>query len=358
MNHESPRARRLVGRWLAAWAGMVYLTVLIGGGTRLTESGLSITEWKPVSGVVPPLTNAEWQVEFAKYRQIPEYQQLKRGMTLPEFQRIFLWEYVHRVWARLVGLALLVPLVVFGLRGMLAPPIRRRLVGVLVLTGLQGAMGWYMVKSGLSVRTDVSQYRLAAHLSLALLVYVLAVWTAADLLRDEPRASDDVAGVRRGATALVALTFLTIVAGAFVAGLDAGKAYNTFPLMSGRVVPEGYLQLSPWWVNAFEHVPTVQFNHRLLGLTTVVASLLLWATARRRPVAPGTRRLAGLAALTATAQVALGITTLLLAVPVPIALLHQAGAVALLTVGVLLRHSLRGQPAAVAVADSPVPATA
>ena len=351
MDHDIPRARRLVGLWLAVWAGMVFLTVLIGGGTRLTESGLSITEWKPVSGVVPPLTHADWQAEFAKYQQIPEYQQLKRGMTLSEFKRIFLWEYVHRVWARLVGLALLVPLVVFGLRSMLDPPIRRRLVGLLVLTSLQGAMGWYMVKSGLSMRIDVSQYRLAAHLSLALFVYVLAVWTAADLLRGEPDAPHGAAGMRHGAAALVALTFLTIVAGAFVAGLDAGKAYNTFPLMGGRVVPEGYLQLSPWWVNAFEHVPTVQFNHRLLGLATVMAALAFWGMSRRRPVPASARRLAGLAAVTAMLQAGLGITTLLLAVPVPIAMLHQAGAVTLLTVGVLALHSLRALPTAAAVPD-------
>lgn len=357
MNDDIPRARRLVGRWLAAWAAMVFLTVLIGGATRLTESGLSITEWKPVSGVVPPLTTADWQAEFAKYQQIPEYQQLKRGMTLSEFKGIFLWEFVHRVWARLVGVALFVPMVVFLLRGMLEPRIRGRLVGILVLTGLQGAMGWYMVKSGLSVRTDVSQYRLAAHLALALVIFVLAVWTAADLLHGAPAAGPAAAGMRRGALALTTLTFVTAVAGAFVAGLDAGKAYNTFPLMGGRVVPEGYLQLAPWWRNLFEHIPTVQFNHRLLGITTVALALLLWTLSRRADVPAAARRLATLAAVVALLQAALGITTLLLVVPVLVAVLHQAGAVALLTTSVLLVHALRPE-AAGALALSPGLSTA
>ena len=341
MTHDTPAARRLVGRWLAIWAGMVFLTVVIGGATRLTESGLSITEWKPVSGVVPPLSPAAWQEEFAKYQRIPEYQQLNRGMSLPEFQRIFLWEYVHRLWARLVGLAFAVPLAVFLMRRLVSPALARRLGLVLLLTGAQAAMGWYMVKSGLSERTDVSQYRLAAHLSLALVIYVLTVWTAADLLRSAPAAGAESAGIRRGALGLAALVFLTAVAGAFVAGLDAGKAYNTFPLMGGRVIPEGYLQLAPWWRNLFEHVPAVQFNHRVLGVTTVLAAVALWLAARGRALPDAATRLCALVALTAVLQAALGIATLLLAVPVPIAVLHQGGAVALLTVTTLLLHALR-----------------
>ena len=349
MTSPASAASRIVGRWLALWAGMVFLTVLIGGATRLTESGLSITEWKPVSGVMPPLSAADWQAEFAKYQQIPEYQQLNRGMSLAEFKRIFLWEYVHRLWARLVGLAFAVPLAVFLARRMLTPALARRLGLVLVLTGLQAAMGWYMVKSGLSVRTDVSQYRLAAHLSLALVIYVLTVWTAADLLRRDVEAGPAVAGARRGALAFAGLTFLTAVAGAFVAGLDAGRAYNTFPLMGGHLVPDGYLQLAPWWRNLFEHVPAVQFNHRLLGIATVVAALALWWLVGRTPVSRATARLAALTALVAILQLALGIATLLLAVPVSLGVLHQAGAVTLLTVAVLLVHSLRPTPATAAL---------
>jgi cytochrome c oxidase assembly protein subunit 15 len=337
--------RRRAGHWLAAWAAMVFLIFPIGAATRLTESGLSITEWKPVSGVVPPRTEADWQEEFAKYRQIPEYQ-LKSGMTLGEFKRIFLWEFVHRIWARLVGLALLGGLGVFLARRRLEPRIRLRLAGLVLLTGLQGAMGWYMVTSGLSVRTDVSQYRLAAHLSLALLVYVVGLWTAADLLRGDPEARPEAAGMRRGAFALASLTFLTAVAGAFVAGLDAGKAYNTFPLMGGQLVPDGYAQLSPWWRNLFEHVPAVQFNHRLLGIATVLVALWLWAAARRIALPAPAARLAVLTAIAASLQVGLGIATLIAAVPIPLGVLHQAGAVALLTVAVLLLHTLRPLPVA------------
>jgi cytochrome c oxidase assembly protein subunit 15 len=350
--------RRRAGRWLAAWAAMVFLIFPIGAATRLTESGLSITEWKPVSGVVPPLTEADWQAEFAKYQQIPEYRQLKRGMTLGEFKGIFLWEFVHRIWARLVGLALLGGLAVFLARRQLEPRMRRRLAGLVVLTGLQGVMGWYMVQSGLSLRTDVSQYRLAAHLSLALLVYVVGVWTAADLLRGEPAAAPEAAGLRRGALALAGLTFLTAVAGAFVAGLDAGKAYNTFPLMGGRLVPEGYLQLTPWWRNLFEHVPAVQFNHRLLGIATVAAALALWLVARRTAVPRLAARLAGFAAIVAMLQVSLGIMTLLLAVPILVAVLHQAGAVALMTVAILLVHSLRPLPAPAVLGNPTLAASA
>ncbi|HEX5818020.1 MAG TPA: COX15/CtaA family protein [Gemmatimonadales bacterium] len=356
MTHDSPAARRLVGRWLALWAGMVFLTVLIGGATRLTESGLSITEWNPVTGVVPPLSEGAWQAEFAKYQQIPEYQQLNRGMSLAEFKQIFLWEYVHRLWARLVGLAFAVPLAIFVLRRMLAPALARRLGLVLVLTGLQAAMGWYMVKSGLAVRTDVSQYRLAAHLGLALVIYVLTVWTAADLLRGEPAAMPGSAAVRRRTVAFAGLTFLTAVAGAFVAGLDAGRAYNTFPLMGGRLVPDGYLQLTPWWRNMFEHVPAVQFNHRLLGIATVAMAISLWWLARRATLPEPAVRLTRFAAIVAMLQVGLGIATLLLAVPVSLGVLHQAGAVALLTVAILLLHSLRPVPVA-AVLGNPTLAT-
>jgi cytochrome c oxidase assembly protein subunit 15 len=231
----------------------------------------------------------------------------------------------------------------------------RRLLLILLLVGAQGALGWYMVRSGLVDRVDVSQYRLAAHLSLALLVYALGVWTAADLLRAEPDAAPDSAGLRRGALALAGLTFLTAVAGAFVAGLDAGKAYNTFPLMGGRLVPDGYLQLTPWWRNLFEHIPAVQFNHRLLGIATAAGALALWWRARRAPVPPAAVRLATLGALVATLQMALGVATLLLAVPISLGVLHQAGAVALLTVAALLVHSLRPSRATVALG---VPAVA
>lgn len=347
------RQRRIVGWWLALWAVMLLLTVVIGGVVRLTESGLSITEWKPVSGIIPPLTDADWQDAFARYRQIPEYQQLNRGMTLSQFKVIFYWEYIHRVWARLVGLAFAVPLVVFLVRRSLRPPLIRRLALLLVLTAIQAAMGWFMVKSGLSERTDVSQYRLAAHLGLALVIYMITVWTAADLLGGwavgrtsgstaQPLNRPTTGRVRFAAGTLAAFVFLTAIAGAFVAGLDAGKAYNTFPLMGGQVVPAGYLTLAPWWRNVFENAAAVQFNHRLLGILTLAGTLAVWVGGLRARPSGRARLLLHLLPVAAAIQVALGIATLLLMVPVPVAALHQAGAVVLLTVSVLLVHALRG----------------
>lgn len=323
---------------------MVLVLVLIGGATRLTESGLSITEWKPVTGVIPPLDHAAWESEFQRYQQIPEYQQRNAGMTLAQFQVIYLWEFSHRFWARLVGLALALPLVFFLWRRELRGALAWRIAGILLLTGLQGALGWYMVKSGLTVRTDVSQYRLAAHLGLALVVYLLAVWTAAELLgvgREEvlePRAD---ARLRRRTAWFTGFVFCTVISGAFVAGLDAGQAWNTFPLMGGRVVPPGYAALTPWYRNAFENVAAVQFHHRVLGIMVVVFALLLWRSSRRVPLPPSIRRWFALVVLLASLQLILGITTLLLRVPVPVGVLHQLGAVLVLTGALLTLASLQ-----------------
>lgn len=343
----APARRRAIGAWLAIWAVMVLLTVVIGGVTRLTESGLSITEWKPVSGIVPPLTAAAWDEAFRQYRQIPEYQRLNQGMTLGEFKRIFFWEYIHRLWARLVGAALAIPFVFFLLRGGLPRRLTARLAGILALTGIQGALGWYMVASGLSVRVDVSQYRLAAHLGLALVIYVVTVWTAADLLVTgrpggpaERRQAEAAQGrLRLGAAALAALVFVTAIAGAFLAGINGGLAFNTFPLMGGRVVPLGYGAMDPWWRNPFENIAAVQFHHRVLGVISGAGAVLLWGFGRRVVEDRRTRALLAALPLVAAAQVALGITTLLLRVPVGIAALHQAGAVLLLTAAVLLVHA-------------------
>ena len=341
-------ARRRVGTWLALWAAMVLVLVLVGGATRLTESGLSITEWKPVTGVIPPLDRAAWEAEFARYQQIPEYQQLKLGMTLAQFQGIYLWEFTHRLWARLVGLALALPLAIFFWRREVRGPLGRRIAAILVLTGLQGAMGWYMVKSGLTVRTDVSQYRLAAHLGLALVIYALAVWTAAELLgvgagtihEDSP--GEAARGkLRRRSAWFAGFVFFTIVSGAFVAGLNAGLAWNTFPLMGGQVVPPGYSTLSPWYLNLFENVAAVQFHHRLLGMTVALLAVLLWRSSRGATLPVAARTAFAALALLALAQVGLGITTLLLHVPVLVAVLHQLGAVLVLTAALLALAALQ-----------------
>jgi cytochrome c oxidase assembly protein subunit 15 len=363
---------------------MLLLIVVIGGVTRLTESGLSITEWAPVTGTVPPLSDEAWQRAFTAYQQIPEYQQLNRGMTLAEFKRIYFWEYLHRLWARLIGIVFAVPFAVFLIRGGLPKRLTWRLTTLLLLTGAQGALGWFMVASGLSERTDVSQYRLAAHLGLALAIYTVTVWTAAEVWaggqadrrtggqadrrtggqadrrtggqagrrtggqagrRTGGQADRGVEGLRTLAGLVVGLVFLTAVAGAFVAGLDAGRIFNTFPFMGGRIIPSGYAFLDPWWRNLFENPPAVQFNHRLLGVLSVVGALVLWAWGRSREVTDRARLLLMLLPLAALLQVGLGIATLLLATPIGLAALHQAGAVLLLTVTVLLYQALRSSTA-------------
>jgi cytochrome c oxidase assembly protein subunit 15 len=343
---ELPAARRTaIRRWLVVCAVMVMLVVVIGGVTRLTESGLSITEWAPVTGVLPPLSADAWDEAFAAYKQIPEYQQLNRDMTLAEFKRIYFWEYLHRVWARLVGLAYLVPFLVFLVRGGLPRRLTWRLATLVLLVGAQGALGWFMVASGLVDRTDVSQYRLAAHLGLALVIYMVTVWTAADLAggrADGRTGGPSPPAFATAAGALLALVFVTALAGAFVAGIDGGRAYNTFPLMGGRLVPAGYGALEPWWRNPFENLAAVQFNHRLLGILCVLGAIAVWVQGLRIGLGGRARVWLTLLPVAAAVQVVLGITTLLLFVPVGIAALHQAGAVGLLTVSVLLYHGVRG----------------
>ncbi len=336
---------------------MVFAMVVIGGITRLTESGLSITEWQPIVGVLPPLSEQAWLEAFAKYQQIPEYQLINHGMTLAEFKSIFWWEYIHRLWGRLIGVVFLVPFLWFVLRGRIHGPLAWKLGGIFVLGGLQGGLGWFMVQSGLVDRVDVSPYRLTAHLGLAVLIYGLMLWIALDLLRPgvvkgtdaEPAAHP---GLARGALALSALVFLTMLSGGFVAGLDAGLTYNTFPLMDGRLVPAGYLDLSPWWVNLFENIAAVQFNHRLLGTSVVVAALAFWFAAWRAGISgPARLTVNGVAAM-AIVQMSLGISTLLLVVPIPLAAAHQAGALVVFTLALMSAHALRHRaPAAV----KPVP---
>ncbi|MGE0439041.1 MAG: COX15/CtaA family protein [Gemmatimonadales bacterium] len=329
-------SRSAIGRWLLAWAVMVALAVVIGGVTRLTESGLSITEWRPVRGVLPPIGQAAWEAEFAKYREIPEFRLEAPDMTLAGFKRIFFWEYLHRLWARVVGLAIAIPGLIGLARGWFPRPVRGRVIAMGFLTLAQGALGWFMVMSGLTQRTDVSQYRLAAHLSLALVLFGLAVWTAADLL-SRPGRVPWAAALRRHAWAVLVTVAVTVVAGAFVAGTNAGKVYNTWPLMAGRVFPQGYFRLEPWWANPFDNVIAVQFNHRWLAvLALLTAAALGWRILRG-----GDGRLGGALLAVAAGQFLLGVGTLLWSVPVLVAAFHQAGAVALLGLALLAVHRTR-----------------
>lgn len=360
MSRSSSAPLRQLTLWLDATVVAVALAVVIGGITRLTESGLSITEWKPISGVLPPLSDAAWADAYAKFLQIPQAQTIHAGITLEAFKGIFWWEWVHRIAARLVGLVIAVPFFWFWLRGELPRALRARLAALPALTLAQGALGWYMVSSGLSVRINVSQYRLASHLGLALVIFVIALWTSASLRAAAHAENDTVRAAVRPPTSGVSFnarrwmrvadlfalwTFLVILSGAFVAGLRAGKIYNTFPLMGGRIIPPGYDALDGFVRNAFENPAAAQFHHRVLAILTVGMALALWLWVKRAPGAP-TRvvRAQRDVAVVATAQLLLGIVTLLLAVPIAIAALHQLMAVALLGTAVLAAHTAR-QPA-------------
>lgn len=320
---------------------MVFAMVVLGGVTRLTESGLSMVEWRPVTGWLPPMSDSLWAETFAKYRQFPEYQEKNLGMTLAEFKGIFWLEFLHRLWGRVIGLAFFLPFIFFLVKGW----IRGRLVGhmitLLVLGALQGGMGWFMVKSGLVDQPDVSQYRLAAHLCLALLIYGYLIWVALSLRANGPMSSTLTTGVKRGSLWLMGLIFITAFSGALVAGLDAGLTYNTFPLMDGSLVPRGLLSMSPWYLNFFESILTVQFDHRVLAITTFASVTLMWFSARKSSLSVNQSRAVNFLFAMVFVQVGLGITTLLLVVPVSLGALHQAGAVILLGCSVWTAHAFR-----------------
>ena len=318
---------RAIAYWLLACAAMVFAMAVIGAITRLTGSGLSMVEWRPLIGALPPLSEAEWQRVFDLYRETPEYQKVNAGMGLEAFKEIFFWEWFHRLWGRSIGLVFALPFAWFWLTGRIARPLLPRLIGFLVLGGLQGLLGWFMVRSGLVDRPSVSHYRLAAHLGLAVLIYGLLVWQAWALLsRAAPVAAP---ALRRHGVVAVVLVAVTMLWGAFVAGLDAGMAYNSFPLMDGRLLPPEAWSLIPAWLNPFDNTALVQFLHRWLAIGTAGVILALWLRARAGP-AP-LRLATAIAAGIAVLQVLLGIATLLAAVPVWLGAAHQAGALILLT---------------------------
>lgn len=321
---------------------MIFAMAVIGAITRLTESGLSIMEWAPITGTLPPMSEAEWQRLFALYQEIPQYKLMNAGMTLAEFKTIFWWEWLHRLWGRLIGLAYALPFFWFLLRGRLPGWLKPHGWALLILGGLQGAIGWFMVASGfVDERTTVSQYRLTIHLVLALALYAYALWLSWRLFWPAPAPSPGSRALRRGVKALLALLAVTIASGAFVAGLRAGLIYNSYPLMDGRLVPAGYAQLEPWIANWFENITAVQFNHRLLTLLTALAALGLWMWSWRLPLRPAARHALAAVALTVVLQFALGIATLLAAVPVTLGALHQAGAILLLTAVLAALYFLR-----------------
>ncbi len=318
--------------WLVSVIALIGIIIVLGALTRLTQSGLSMVDWNPLFESFP-LTEEAWVAAFEAYRQYPEYQLLNYGMSLGEFQFIFLMEYAHRMWGRLIGVAYALPFFWFLATGALRGRRAWQLAGLLLLGGLQGLMGWYMVQSGLVDEPRVSPYRLTAHLGLAILIAALLLWIVLRELALHDRHQSAAAACRRlrlHAVIGLVLTALTIASGGFVAGLDAGLSYNSFPLMDGALIPPGLFDMAPWWRNLFENVPMVQFNHRWLAIVTMITLLALWW--RAQPLAlsrPARRALAAMAAM-ALIQPALGIATLLLMVPTGLATLHQAGAVILL----------------------------
>jgi heme a synthase len=340
---QAPR-NRAVQVWLVTIALMIAAMVLVGGATRLTESGLSIVEWKPVSGTLPPLTGEQWTQAFEGYKAIPQYRELNAGMDLAAFKTIFWWEWSHRLLGRVIGVAFLLPFLWFLWRGALAADLRFRLWLIFGLGALQGAVGWWMVASGLSERVEVSHYRLATHLVLALFIFAAIVWT----LRRQADGPPPVASSRLKVTALVllALTFVQLYLGALVAGLRAGKIYNTWPDIDGGLIPSAARLWfdQPWWRNLFDNTLTVQFEHRMTAYMLFVLAILHAADAIRSRA--GGAAIGGAVWLVAaiTLQATLGILTLLNQVPVPLALAHQAVAIVVLTLAVFQAERLVARP--------------
>lgn len=323
--------------WLFALCGLVVAMVLVGGATRLTDSGLSITEWRPITGAVPPLSEAEWLKEFEKYQRIPEYQHVNAGMSLAAFKTIYWWEWGHRFLGRLLGLAFLIPFCFFLVRREISARLVWKLIVVFALGGAQGALGWWMVQSGLSERIDVSQYRLAAHLGLAILLLVAMFWIGLDMRRG---VAQERAPINRslaiGAGIMSVLVYLQIILGAFVAGLRAGRVYNTWPLMEGRFIPEAYFGDEPRWTDLFDRAAAAQFNHRIGAYVLLCAAFVFFLQSRKTPHAN-----AGRAILAFTlAQAILGVATVLTAAPIGLSLAHQFCAIALLLYFVFVFHGL------------------
>lgn len=329
--HEA--ARRQIAIWLFCVAGLIFLMVIVGGLTRLTESGLSITQWKPVSGTLPPLSDAAWQDAFQRYKQIPQYEYVNKGMSLAEFKEIFWWEWGHRQLGRLIGFAFFVPFVFFIVTRRVDRQLAPHLAVMFLLGGAQGALGWWMVKSGLSDRLEVSQYRLVAHLGLATAIYVYMLWTALGLWRRVPLDRLVSRGLVLSALGLVGFVYLQILMGGFVAGLRAGHIYNTWPLMLDAFIPDGLFSIAPWWRSVFEDMLTAQFMHRLVAYT--MAGFVIWhLVAAWRSNSTVARQGATWLAIAVGSQVLLGIWTLLWVVPIPLGAAHQAGALIVLTLAI------------------------
>lgn len=339
-----PASHRRISAWLFICCMMVLTMAVIGAVTRLTESGLSIVEWKPVTGALPPLSETAWTAEFDAYRQSPEYLKRNHGMSLGEFKQIYFWEYLHRLWGRMIGIVFLIPFLGFLITRQIPRHLILPLLGIFVLGGAEAGVGWWMVKSGLVNDPMVSPYRLATHLGLAAIIYVALLLAGLRLIWSPPlQTAKHVTGknLRSWSFILIGLVFTTLLAGALVAGLDAGLIYNTFPLMNGSVVPPDLLAMKPLWRNLFENPAAAQFTHRILALLSFTAILCFFLIARRQALPLRAVMAWRSVTVLALAQVLLGIATLLLNVPVFLASLHQMGAFLLLGSLVIGQEALR-----------------
>jgi len=339
MNQPMQRHDRTVAIWLLICCGLVFTMVVLGGFTRLTGSGLSMADWRPLMGWLPPLSETEWQRVFDLYQQTPEFLKVNSHMDVHAFKSIFWLEFLHRLLGRTIGIVFLVPFVFFLARGYIRASEWPKYLLMFVLGGLQGVLGWYMVKSGLVDNPHVSQYRLTAHLFAAFLIYAYMFWVAMSLLF--PATGTERHPWYRKSFALTALLSVTIISGGFVAGLKAGKIYNTFPMMGDYWLPPGIMALEPFWRNFFDNMTTVQFDHRILAITTLIAVIGFWIKARSADLPARTRPAVNALLHTVVLQVILGITTLLMSVPIILGATHQGVAMLLFTVSLYILHSLR-----------------
>ncbi len=337
MNSITSSSNKTIAIWLLICCTAIFAMVILGGITRLTGSGLSMVVWKPIMGILPPFNQAEWEIAFQQYQLFPEYQLRNFHMNLAEFKNIFWFEYAHRLLGRGIGIIFMIPMLFFIFRGMVAKSLVPKLIIMFVLGGLQGLLGWYMVKSGLVDNPHVSQYRLTAHFGLAVVIYGYMFWAAIDLLYPNKGERHNLASF---SIIMAGLIFITMLSGGFVAGLRAGLAYNTFPLMAGQWIPDGILSMEPIWRNLFENIPTVQFDHRVLATLVFLIVAIFWVIAQKTKFPTRIRWGINIFLLVMLIQITLGISTLLLQVPVVLAVTHQGGALVLFTVVLFISHEL------------------
>lgn len=343
MNISENRDNKQLALWLFVCAALIFTMIIVGGATRLTRSGLSMVEWAPMMGVIPPLTDTQWQQKFDEYKHYPEYKKINSDMQLPEFKKIFWYEYSHRLLGRFIGIVFLAPFIFFLIKGKIKRKLAPKLVVIFILGGLQGLLGWYMVKSGLINNPHVSQYRLAAHLISALLIYGYILWVALSLLYANSRETvyELKNSLKMLSYIITTVIVLMIISGGFVAGTKAGFAFNTFPLMNNQWLPEDIFSMQPVYINFFENIATIQFTHRIIALSLCLLIPVFWLLSQKIEMNDEAGMAINLLLLMLVVQVILGITTLIYIVPVPLAVTHQAGAIMLFSIAIYLNHRLR-----------------